>query len=42
VALLHDTVHVLPTAMLLHAVVFRSVLMGGVVQGLGTQTGMGW
>lgn len=32
--LLHDTVHVLPTALLLHAAVLSSVLAGGVVHGL--------
>jgi hypothetical protein len=35
VALLHDTVHVLPTAMLRHAAVLSSVLTGGAVQFLG-------
>jgi hypothetical protein len=39
VAVLHDTVHVLPTAMLRHAVVFRSVLTGGVVQFLNSHLG---
>jgi hypothetical protein len=35
VAVLHDTVHVLPTAMLRHAAVLSSVLTAGVVQFLG-------
>jgi hypothetical protein len=39
VAVLHDTVHVLPTAMLRHAAVLSSVLTGGVVQFLGTHLG---
>jgi hypothetical protein len=39
VALLHDTVHVLPTAMFRHAAVLSSVLTGGVVQFLGTHLG---
>jgi hypothetical protein len=39
VAVLHDTVHVLPTAMLRHAAMLYNVLTGGVVQFLGTHLG---
>jgi hypothetical protein len=36
---LHDTGHVFPTGMLLHAAVLSSALTGGVVQFLGTHLG---